>query len=107
MENKYVNVFVTAPGAAEGKKIADYLLKNKLAACASIISGVSSSYWWRGKIEHSHEVLLIMKTRAGLVKELTNAVKKLHSYSVPEIIALPIISGNPDYLKWIGKSLEG
>ncbi len=110
MENKYqflyVNVFVTAPSEAEARKIADSVLNKKLAACASIIKGVSSSYWWQGKIERSSETLIIMKTKSKHVRKLIDEIKFLHSYSVPEIIALPIVDGNPDYLKWINESVR-
>jgi periplasmic divalent cation tolerance protein len=105
MENKYIAVFVTAANISEAKKIAAEVLHNKLAACANIVKGVESSYWWRGKIEKSYEAMVIMKTRGRLMKKLTLAVKKVHSYSVPEIIAVPIASGSPDYLKWIDESV--
>jgi periplasmic divalent cation tolerance protein len=108
MENKctFVNVFVTAPSAAEAEKIAGSVLKKRLAACASIIKGVSSSYWWQGKIERSNETLIIMKTKSMLAQKLTDEIKMIHSYSVPEIIVLPIVGGNPDYLKWIYESVK-
>jgi periplasmic divalent cation tolerance protein len=105
MKNNYVSVFVTSKNIKEAGKISAGVLKNKLAACASIIKGVNSSYWWHGKIENSSETLIIMKTKIGLMEKLTSAIKKAHSYSVPEIIALPIVRGNPDYLKWINESV--
>ena len=105
MKDRCVSVFVTAPGANEAKKIAARVVGGKLAACASIIGGLDSSYWWKGKIEHSCEVLIIMKTRASLMEKLVMAVKKEHSYRVPEIIAVPITHGNRDYLKWIEESV--
>jgi len=99
-------IFVTCAGLKEANKISGKLLDKKLVACANIIKGVSSRYWWKGKIEKSDEVMLIMKSRKQLFKKIVSEVKKLHSYSVPEIIALPIFAGNPDYLKWIKESVK-
>ena len=99
-------IYVTCASLKEAKKISGKLLKLKLVACANIVKGVQSAYWWKGKIERSNEVMLIMKSRKQLFKKIVSEVKKLHSYSVPEIIALPIIAGNPDYLKWIKENVR-
>jgi len=100
---KYSVVFVTTANKKEGRKIASGVLKSRLAACVNIIGKVESKYWWQGKIKTAQEFLLIIKTRNFLSKKLIEKVKQLHSYSVPEIIFLPIVNGNPDYLKWIEK----
>jgi len=105
MANEYLAVFVTAVDMKEAGKIADAVLKNRLAACANVIEGMKSSYWWKGKIEKSSEVLIIMKTKLSLMKKLSSVVKKAHSYEVPEITALPIVDGSPEYLKWIDESV--
>jgi|SRR5581483_10998017 len=102
----YTVVLITAPSAGEGKKIGRLLLAKKLAACVSRVPGVASSYWWKGKIERSLENLLIIKTHSSKLPRLIAEVKKNHSYAVPEVIALPVIKGNPDYLTWVGKSLK-
>lgn len=94
-------VFVTAANGKEARKIASVVVKERLVACVNIIKKIESIYWWHGKIEKSQEVLLIMKTKISLAKKLIIKVKSLHSYTVPEIIFLPIIEGNPDYIKWI------
>ncbi len=104
-ESDYVVVFITASSAAEAQKISRLLLEQKKAACVSIIPGVASAYWWEGKIESAAESLLIVKTSARLLPELVSLVKSVHSYRVPEIIALPVNGGNQDYLKWIDRSL--
>ena len=101
----YIVVFVTASGQPEAEKIARHLLEQKLAACVNIIGGLTSLYWWEGKIDQSQEALLVIKTKKSLFKKLAAAVKSFHSYSVPEIIALPIVDGQKDYLNWIGASL--
>ena len=107
MNTSYIVVLVTAKNTAEAKKIAQGLLKQKLIACANILPGVQSLFWWEGKIDSANEVLLILKTKKGVFKRLEAAVKKLHSYKTPEIIALPIAAGSSDYLQWITNTLPG
>ncbi|MFH0947807.1 MAG: divalent-cation tolerance protein CutA [Elusimicrobiota bacterium] len=104
---KYAVVFVTAANIKEARKIAEQVVKERLVACVNIVEKIKSIYWWQGKIEKSHESLLIMKTRLRLAKKLIKKVKSLHSYTVPEIIFIPIIDGNPDYLKWIENETNG
>jgi periplasmic divalent cation tolerance protein len=103
MDSKYIVVFITVDSQENAQKITDKLLKEKKAACVNIIPKVESHYWWQGKIESANELMLIVKTRAALLDELVTLVKENHPYCVPEIIALPIIGGNEDYLKWIEK----
>ena len=96
-------IVVTAANKKEAEKIAQALLKKKLVACANIISGVSSLFWWQGKIDRCREVVLFLKTKRSLFKDITKVVKSLHSYEVPEIIALPIIEGERNYLRWLSE----
>lgn len=103
----YCAVFVTAGSRPEARKIARSLLEQRLVACANIIPGVESHYWWEGKIDHAREWLLVMKTRRSRFRAVARAVKQLHSYQVPEIIALPLAAGQADYLRWLGESLSG
>ena len=81
----------------------DKLLAERKAACVNIIPKVESHYRWQGKIESDDELLLIVKTRITLLDEIITLVKENHPYTVPEIIALPIVGGNADYLQWIEK----
>ena len=97
----FIVVFVTASSEEEGQKISHNLLQNKLVACANIVSGIKSMFWWQGKIDQSKEVLLILKTQKKLFSKVAKKVKSLHSYEVPEIIALPIVDGDEAYLKWL------
>jgi periplasmic divalent cation tolerance protein len=90
----------------EARAIAGSLLKKKLVACANIIGAVSSEFWWRGKIDKAAETLLLMKTVKSNFRRIESEVKRLHSYEVPEIIALPVIAGSEDYLGWIRKSAD-
>ena len=106
MEYHYVVVFITVDSQETARKITDKLLTERKAACVNIIPKVELQYWWQGKIESANELLLIVKTRTVLLEELIALVKQNHPYSVPEIIALPIIGGNKDYLKWIDGETE-
>jgi len=98
-----VVVFITAEAGEEAALISKVLLEQRKAACISIVAGVNSMYWWQGKIDSSHESLLIIKTRASLLEEIIRLVKEIHTNEVPEIIALPIVGGNRGYLDWVGK----
>lgn len=94
-------VYVTAPNEDEAAAIAKTLVGERLAACVNIVRPIRSVYMWQGKIEDDTEVLMIMKTQAFLFDRLCRKVKELHSYSVPEVIALPVVSGSDDYLAWL------
>ncbi len=96
-----IAVLITASNEDEAVKIAKAILEDKLAGCINIVRDIRSIYIWQGKIEDEKEVLMIVKTRKPLFNDLTEKVKKLHSYTVPEIIALPITDGSEDYLKWL------
>ena len=101
----YIIVLITTNTTGEAQQIATLLLEQKQAACVNIIPGVVSRFWWEGKLDSAQENLLVIKTRASRLPELTNLVKGVHSNTVPEIIALPIIDGNRDYLDWIDKEV--
>ena len=106
MNTRYIVVLVTAKDKKEAGKIAKGLLEAKLIACANIVEGVQSLFWWQGKIDSSKEVYLILKTKKILFKKVAVKVKSLHSYQTPEIIALPIVNGSEDYLDWISSSCD-
>ena len=97
----YSVILSTFPSKKEAKKVSEMLLEKKLAACVNIIDKIESAYWWKGKIEKGKEVLVIIKTRESLVEKVIDEVKKNHSYTVPEIIEIPIKKGNRSYLNWI------
>ena len=104
MEDSYVVLLITTSTNGEAERISRLLLERKKAACVNIISGVDSLFRWNDKLDSAQESLLIVKSRASLIPEIIDLVKGVHSYDVPEIIALPIIGGNPDYLEWIDKN---
>ena len=94
-------VFITASNEDEAAKIARALVEAHLAGCVNIVKGIRSIYSWQGKVEDESEVLMISKTRRELFEALLEKVKELHSYAVPEVIALPIVEGSADYLNWL------
>lgn len=101
---KKIIVFITASSLTEGRRIARELVERRLAACVNIIPKMESIYTWKGKIEATHEILMIIKTKNALFEKLVKTVKDTHSYECPEIIAFPIERGNRDYLRWIEES---
>ena len=100
-EPEHIVVFITVADEEEARLISRVLLKQRKVACINIIPGVNSLFWWQEKIDSVEESLLVIKTRPVLLDEIIQLVKEIHSYDVPEIIALPIIGGNRDYLEWI------
>jgi periplasmic divalent cation tolerance protein len=98
---EYIIVLITASKEDEAAQIARDIVSSRLAACVNILKGIRSMYRWKGKIEDEEEVLMIVKTRRDLFGELKKRVKELHSYSVPEIIALPVVEGSEEYLSWL------
>ena len=102
---RYIVVLITSESVEEADHIARVLLEKKKVACINIIRGIDSYFWWEGKPDSARENLLIAKTKSALLSEIIALVSKLHSYDVPEVLALPITSGNQDYLDWIEQSV--
>lgn len=94
-------VYVTAPSLAEAESLARLAVEGRLAACANILPAMRSLYWWQGRLETADEAVLLLKTTEALVPALTRALTEAHSYDCPCVVALPIASGNPDFLRWI------
>ncbi len=94
-------IYVTCESTEQAKAIGKEVVRQRLAACANIFPAMESIYWWNGKLEEGLETVLILKTTSELAERLIAAVKRLHSYEVPCVIALPVEKGNPDYLRWI------
>lgn len=94
-------VYVTCKDRAEALNVGRAAVEARLAACANVVDGMASIYWWEGKLETSTEAILIMKSRSAHLEDLTALVKAVHSYSVPCVVAMPIVGGNPDYLDWL------
>ena len=100
-------VLITAPNEEDAAAMANALVKGRLAACVNIIRQIRSIYRWQGKIEDDQEVLMIAKTKKECFADLVNKVKELHTYSVPEIIALPVMDGFEGYLGWLKEETGG
>ena len=99
----YRVVLMTAGSADEATRLAQALVGERLAACVNVVGPIRSIYRWQGKVEDSTEHLLIAKTRAELVERLAARVRELHSYQVPEVLALPVHYGWPPYLEWLAQ----
>ena len=96
-----VIVMVTTASQDEAVKIAEEVVRSRLAACASMIPAVRSTYWWEGKMINDQESLLLIKTTSDKFNSLEETIRKIHSYKVPEIIAIPVSTGFPPYLEWV------
>lgn len=94
-------IYITCGSHEEASKIARTVVEQRLAACANIIGGMRSVYWWEGEVNEDDEVVLILKTTTERVADLTERVKALHSYDVPCVVEIPLAGGNAAYLDWI------
>jgi periplasmic divalent cation tolerance protein len=94
-------VFITAPTTEEATRLADVIIENRLAACVQILPEMQSVYHWAGNIERQKEILLIVKTIASKFDALEKAVREIHSYETPEIVAVPMTAGSSGYIRWI------
>ena len=102
----HIVIFITASNKKEAQNIARGLLSNKLIACVNIIDKIESFFWWQGKIDKAKEALLIVKSHKSKFHRIVKLVKSIHSYEVPEIIALPVIFGEKKYLRWLDASIR-
>ena len=103
---RFLWIYVTAGSREEATTIGREVVGARLAACANVVGGMESIYWWEGEIQEDEEVVLIFKTRETLLAELIEKVKSLHSYDTPCVVALPILDGHPDYLQWLADETE-
>lgn len=100
MDPSFILVLITTPSAETSQQIAEALVSRKLAACVNILPGIRSLYTWKGAVQQDNEHLLIVKSRLRLFDALQAAVREIHPYEVPEIIALPVVAGAQSYLDW-------
>jgi periplasmic divalent cation tolerance protein len=101
MQYAHIVVYITVPSQEVGQQIAAALLDDRLVACVNMLPEITSIYHWQGTVSQDSELLLIAKTRADLFDRLQDAVKQLHPYQVPEVVAMPIVMGSSEYLAWI------
>lgn len=99
-------VYSTCSGVEEARKLAGHLIEQRLAACVNVLPGVDSFYRWKGKVEQDSEVLLMIKTSRELFDRLRLEWQRLHTYEIPELIAVPIVAGAPDYLTWMEREIS-
>lgn len=102
----YIQVMTTTATKEQAQLIARHLVEEKLAACVQITDAIESAYRWQGKIETAQEYICLIKTCADLFSAVEAAVKKLHPYEIPEIIAVPIVNASESYLRWLSESLK-
>jgi len=102
----YIQVMTTVENKSDAEKIAKQLVEEKIAACVQILGPLQSYFQWQGKLDRADEYLCLIKSRDDLFHEIEAAIKNLHPYEVPEIIALPINRGSADYLSWMAAELE-
>lgn len=104
--NEHILVLCTCPSLSEAEAVATALIEERLAACVNRLPGIKSLYRWEGRVTHDDEILLLIKTSADLFDRLEKTIKTLHPYETPEIIAVPIVAGSAEYLRWIEESTQ-
>ena len=102
----HLQVVTTTENKEDAEKIAKVLVEKRLAACAQLVGPIVSTYWWKGAIENAEEWLCYMKTHKSLYDELEKALKAIHPYETPEIVAVPIVCGSSDYLEWLNTEVK-
>jgi len=105
MTDKIV-VLTTCDSAEQAGRIARHLVEQRVATCVNIVPAIRSIYRWKGKVEDSAELLLVIKSRRDLFTRVQAEIEKVHSYEVPEIVALPIVEGSEEYLAWLDRELS-
>ena len=103
---EYIQVVTTVEKKEDAEKIAKALVEKRLAGCAQVVGPIVSTYWWQDNIETAEEWLCIIKSKKDLYEELEKCIKAIHSYEVPEILAMPVVTGSKDYLEWLGNELK-
>ena len=101
MRKKFVTILMMCGSNKEAGTITDVLLRKRMISCANILSGAESRFWWKGRIESARETLVIMKTVSANFSKVEREVRRLHSYDVPEVVALPISEGSAPYMRWL------
>jgi periplasmic divalent cation tolerance protein len=98
---EFIQVSTTVKTKEKAEKLAETLLVKRIASCVQVLGPIKSSYWWKGRIEHAKEWICLIKAMASDYGRIESSIKRMHDYDTPEVIALPILRGNLDYLDWI------
>ena len=101
-----IQVFITAASQEEGQRIVDALVKRRLAACGQLLGSIQSTYWWRGRIECAGEWLCLVKSQEEKFGDIVRLVEELHSYEVPEVVAVPLVAVSESYGQWLREELN-
>jgi periplasmic divalent cation tolerance protein len=101
----YIQVMTTTGSRADAQKVARALVEARLAGCVQIVGPITSTYWWQGQVEAAEEYLCLAKSRADLFDRLAEAIRAVHPYDVPEILAIPVTAGSQSYLDWLDGEL--
>jgi periplasmic divalent cation tolerance protein len=104
--HEFIQVLTTTASREDAQLIADALVEKRLAGCVQIVGPIHSTFWWRGKIEHSDEWFCIIKSEKRLYHDIEHAIKAHHPYEIPEIIAVPMVAGSQPYLQWLSQELR-
>lgn len=103
---EYIQVFTTTGTREDAARIAEETVGKRFAACAQVIGPIRSTYRWKGEIESAEEWLCLLKSREELFPNLEKAIREIHPYEVPEILAMPVLTGHQPYLRWVDEELE-
>ena len=103
---EYIQILTTTEKREDAQKIAQILVQKRLAGCVQVIGSISSTYWWKNRIETAEEWLCLIKSEKGLYEELEKTIKEIHPYETPEITAVPIVAGSKEYLGWLDQELK-
>ena len=106
MTKEHIQIFTTTEKRKDAEKIAHILVQKRLAGCVQIIGPISSTYWWKKKIQTAEEWLCLIKSEKSLYKELEKTIKEIHPYETPEITAVPIVTGSKEYLRWLDEEVR-
>jgi periplasmic divalent cation tolerance protein len=104
--SEHVQVISTTENRKDAERMAEFLVEKRLAACVQVFGPIASVYWWEGRIERANEWFCLIKTTGALYESLESAIRKIHPYKVPEILAIPVVAGSKDYLSWLDAAVE-
>jgi periplasmic divalent cation tolerance protein len=103
---EYIQIFTTTGRRQDAERIAQVLVQKRLAGCVQLIANVASTYWWKGKIEKTEEWLCLIKSEKTLYEQVEKVIKEIHPYEIPEITAVPIVTGSKEYFRWLDQELR-
>jgi periplasmic divalent cation tolerance protein len=103
---EYIQIFTTTGRREDAEEIAQVLMQKRLAGCVQVIANLSSTCWWKGKIEKTEECLCLIKSEKTLYEQVEKVIKEIHPYEIPEITAVPIVAGSKEYFRWLDQELR-